>query len=426
MATTYPNQIDDNTSVPQIIDLKTPVNADSVNTLRGAVLAIEAELGIDPSREYGTVRARLDALSALIGSGGGGGGGYVYDFRGYGGINIVDNAPIVYFDGYDLLPRDGSRSMTGDLDLDGYDILNASLIDSDGIIFSESFSNPTTPEVGKATLWYRASDGYLVYTDTDKEIVLSGCPLIDGYERIYGVSGDQTTSETSGYQTIGALTLNSEDYDIGSFIFQAIIETTDSGIDAEIRIFNATTGSEMPETVTSSNSTVPESIETEFNPNVGENLYLIQLKASAVGTASDFVSCKNAVILAAINKPTGSGSSGTNFQEVIGGIATTNDTPTVVATIPISDASCKSIDAMISARDTATGNSGGWTISGTFESTGGVVSQIGYTSILKSEKEYNGFAVTFSVGSGVIYILVTGHPYNNTNWRAIAHIVEVP
>ena len=55
------------------------VKAANVNTLRDAIIAIEAELGVKPSGIYGTVRTRLDALEALITSqsGGGGGGGSV-------------------------------------------------------------------------------------------------------------------------------------------------------------------------------------------------------------------------------------------------------------------------------------------------------------------------------------------------------------
>jgi len=66
----YPNQIDNSTSIPVATDGVTPVNAEAVNRLRDAVIAIESENGVNPSGTYGTVRARLDALEA-----GGGGGG---------------------------------------------------------------------------------------------------------------------------------------------------------------------------------------------------------------------------------------------------------------------------------------------------------------------------------------------------------------
>lgn len=66
MATIYPNGIDSNTTLPQAVDLITPVSAEAVNQLRNAILAIEAELGIDPSREYSTIRDRLDFLDGYI------------------------------------------------------------------------------------------------------------------------------------------------------------------------------------------------------------------------------------------------------------------------------------------------------------------------------------------------------------------------
>lgn len=68
----YPNQLDNSTSIPVATDNVTPVNAEVVNRLRDPIIAIESELGLNPSGTYGTVKARLDALEA---SGGGGGGG---------------------------------------------------------------------------------------------------------------------------------------------------------------------------------------------------------------------------------------------------------------------------------------------------------------------------------------------------------------
>ena len=65
----YPNQIDSSTELPVTTDNVTPVKAEVVNRLRDAILAIESELGIDPSREYGTVRARLDAMQSGTGGG---------------------------------------------------------------------------------------------------------------------------------------------------------------------------------------------------------------------------------------------------------------------------------------------------------------------------------------------------------------------
>jgi hypothetical protein len=62
----YPAQLDDSSSVPLAVDLVTPVEALIFNRLRAAVFNVQAELGTNPSREFGTVRARLDDLRDLI------------------------------------------------------------------------------------------------------------------------------------------------------------------------------------------------------------------------------------------------------------------------------------------------------------------------------------------------------------------------
>lgn len=62
----YPNQLDNSATLPPSIDLVTPVKAEVTNRLRDAVLSIEAELGVQPSGTYSTVRARLDALRTAI------------------------------------------------------------------------------------------------------------------------------------------------------------------------------------------------------------------------------------------------------------------------------------------------------------------------------------------------------------------------
>lgn len=71
----YPSSIDDTSTIIQAVDNVTPVKAEIVNRIRDAVIAVETELGVDPSREYGTVRDRLDFLTSAISGGGGGGQG---------------------------------------------------------------------------------------------------------------------------------------------------------------------------------------------------------------------------------------------------------------------------------------------------------------------------------------------------------------
>jgi hypothetical protein len=66
MYTNYPNKIDTNTQLPAIVDKVTPVIAETVNRVREAVLAIEKELGVQPSGIYDTVKARLDAIEIIL------------------------------------------------------------------------------------------------------------------------------------------------------------------------------------------------------------------------------------------------------------------------------------------------------------------------------------------------------------------------
>lgn len=62
----YPCSLDTISNIPYAIDGTTAVIASVVNTHLKAIFAIESELGVLPSGTYGTVRARLDALEAVL------------------------------------------------------------------------------------------------------------------------------------------------------------------------------------------------------------------------------------------------------------------------------------------------------------------------------------------------------------------------
>lgn len=69
--TRYPCDFDDPRStdtlgLPITVDNRTPVKAEVVNRQRESILAVEAELGIQPSGTFTTVRSRLDALEGLL------------------------------------------------------------------------------------------------------------------------------------------------------------------------------------------------------------------------------------------------------------------------------------------------------------------------------------------------------------------------
>jgi hypothetical protein len=68
MTTIFPAQIDNAISIPVVVDGISTINAASINNLRGAIIAIEQNLGTGAQGVYGTVAARLSALEATIDS----------------------------------------------------------------------------------------------------------------------------------------------------------------------------------------------------------------------------------------------------------------------------------------------------------------------------------------------------------------------
>lgn len=136
MSTVYPNSIDNTITLPLAIDGQTLVNALAVNQIRDAVIAIENELGVDPSREYGTVRARLDALEA---GGGGGGGGNLISVE-KNGLTVVSALRFLNFTG-----------------------TNTTVTDSGSGRATISIAAPSLPSVGQNGYVAIASGGDLTY-----------------------------------------------------------------------------------------------------------------------------------------------------------------------------------------------------------------------------------------------------------------------
>lgn len=66
MATQYPGSIDTTVTLPLVFDLISPVLADDHNRLRNAIVAIQNELGTNPSGTFGTAKDRLDSIDSLI------------------------------------------------------------------------------------------------------------------------------------------------------------------------------------------------------------------------------------------------------------------------------------------------------------------------------------------------------------------------
>jgi hypothetical protein len=83
-------------------------------------------------------------------------------------LNIINLNSLYALDGYFT----NSVTIGGKLTVGG-------LIDPTGLVLESQGSNPTTPEAGKATLWYRSSDGYVVISDSIKDIVLNDTGIGD-------------------------------------------------------------------------------------------------------------------------------------------------------------------------------------------------------------------------------------------------------
>lgn len=68
MATQYPGFVDNESTLSYVVDLVSPVEAKNVNTLRDAIVAIELELGPNPSGSAASVKDRLTTIETTIGA----------------------------------------------------------------------------------------------------------------------------------------------------------------------------------------------------------------------------------------------------------------------------------------------------------------------------------------------------------------------
>ena len=64
MATQYPNALDTQLTLPKVFDGISPILADDVNRIRDAVVAVQTELGTNPSSTFSTLVDRLANLIA--------------------------------------------------------------------------------------------------------------------------------------------------------------------------------------------------------------------------------------------------------------------------------------------------------------------------------------------------------------------------
>ncbi len=66
--TKYPSSIDTSIELPFVIDNETPADGKLINNLRNAIIAVEQELGVQPSGIYGNVKTRINAIEIAVGN----------------------------------------------------------------------------------------------------------------------------------------------------------------------------------------------------------------------------------------------------------------------------------------------------------------------------------------------------------------------
>lgn len=113
------------------------------------------------------------------------------------------------------------------------------------------------------------------------------------------------------------------------------------------------------------------------------------------------------------------------------GVATTDATLTTARTLTVADTTSYLIEARIVARQTggaagAVGDTAAFVIQGTFEATGGSVTQTGATQAAYTENSVDAtWAVAFSVSGLTVKIDVTGAVNKNLTWRVLAKMHKV-
>src|ERR1700690_888253 len=149
MVTKYPAQIDTTVNLPKAIDNLTPVQGKVFNDLRDAVIAIESELGVKPSSAYGTVRGRLDALTAGSGST----TSNLSKILSNG--NVTGGHDIVLSSGDTITSPNGTVSVNSNLEVNGG--ITTNLINSIGLILNQQISNPFVTTVNVGIVWVKNS-----------------------------------------------------------------------------------------------------------------------------------------------------------------------------------------------------------------------------------------------------------------------------
>lgn len=307
--TVYPNQIDGPDQLPKSTDLVTPVKAEVVNRLRDSILAIEKELGVQPSSTFGTVKDRLDSLTGLINS--------LSDdldalevradvLESNSGKVKVSNADTTFSFLEDKITA-GTNVTISKLNAGSDELLQISSSGGGGggahaSTHEQGGSDELTAQnLGSGS----ASDGYIMVADG-----LGGWNV---EENVGGGTGVVITPIIAGSQDTGSTTetgkgaciLNPGDlgYPDASFTLEVILQVTDSNFDGYFELFNVTDGYVVTHDEIKTNSLTPVFIEasltigSSFNlPDGQDNLLEGRIYLESGATAGDRVVCKYAVI----------------------------------------------------------------------------------------------------------------------------------
>lgn len=471
--TNFPGGIDDNVSLPQIIDLVTPVRASSVNPLRDAILAIENSLGTDPQREFSTVRSRLDYIQdqlacAACNSEGG---------SGTGSISVLSDGSLLLSDAQELnfvgnnwiLSTTGQRAnIEIDLNLSTfqetlpYDVSN---------IYTLTYKPKKSDTVQMFVNGIKVTYGteYIVLDRTATYIGSIPLEVSDIIEFYYVIAGGEAQQETKTVSFDGQTTF-------------FIAESPVSNVSVEVFV----NGQKLQYGV---NYTVADKVVTITSPtldttDVVEVWYLTGVYGLGGGGGGDgYIQIEDEGILiepqAAILNFIGSGviaqSVGGNKVDIefaptlqniltdgnsttidieflgsgiigplpimgdvtinsgnltisgmttFGAILTTNSAiPSVINTHTLVNTDAVQIEVTLIGRK-SDGSVNGYKIIGVFQNEGAGTVQVGSTSIVNDEPGSLGWAADFNVSGNDVRVIVTGDS-GTINWRSFGTIIKL-
>ncbi len=356
----FPAQIDNEVSLPRVIDNLSTARGDSVNRLRSAIIAIESELGIKPAGTYSTVRARIDTLEDAINNidvihlGGDVGGTAITPLViGIQGSPVSDVTPIdkqlLIYNGLAWIPSDGELSE----DLSGA-ILTPTVIRIQGSPVSS-----TAPDTNQLLIWsgeewvpsYGSFSGDLSGTLEETTVVgLQSYPISTNPPSLSDVlswSGSEWVPETldnitlnvlptsvtlpkeimflagDGYANtdnptrIGARVIDFSNYPysyldgrLRTLKFIAEIEVTNSLTDGYLRLKDVTNNVVITDAVFHTTSLTPTSVEVTLLTGETDGylrddvnaMYDVQIYIEG-GISSDFIICRNARIEVTYSAP---------------------------------------------------------------------------------------------------------------------------